>query len=147
VLVTPVSPERLGTLAVFEAYKRHWRVESSVRTLKHPLKVRPLFLQRPERIRSLLFILMVALMLYTLLGLLLHRQGYQITPDRLFQVLLGLILVQLVLPDQSILLQVGPPSEIEVPYLQALQLDTTPEWIQTRIQQHYRNLIRPVIPP
>ena len=147
VLVTTVSPERLDTLAVFEAYKRQWRVESPFRTLKHPLKVRPLFLQRPERIRSLLFIIMVALMRYTLLGVLLQRQGHHLTPQRLFQVLLGLVLVQQVLPDRSIWLQVGPPSETELPYLRALQLETTSEWVQLKIQKHYRNLEVPSNPP
>ncbi|MFN3476954.1 MAG: hypothetical protein ACK4Z6_05310 [Candidatus Methylomirabilales bacterium] len=51
---------------VFQLFQEQHYVESANRQLKGPLQVRPMFLQTQARIESLLFILVLALMVYLL---------------------------------------------------------------------------------
>ena len=62
----PLAEADLRT--VFHAYKEQIQVEQRFRVTKHPpLQVRPVWLQQPTRIASLLFVVMVALFLFALI--------------------------------------------------------------------------------
>jgi hypothetical protein len=54
--------------AVFAAYKEQIQVEQRFRVTKHPpLQVRPVWLHQPQRIASLIFVVMVALFVFALI--------------------------------------------------------------------------------
>jgi transposase len=58
---------------VFEAYRSRYIVESRIRNMKNEIAVRPVFLHNDNRIRSLVFISILALMVYTLIEVLARR--------------------------------------------------------------------------
>jgi transposase len=60
-------------------YKDQSFIEWRIRTLKRHLKVRPVFLHREERIKGLVFITMLALMVYSLLERFARRSGLALT--------------------------------------------------------------------
>jgi transposase len=60
-------------------YKDQSFIEWRIRTLKKHLKVRPLFLHKEERIKGLVFITMLALMIYSLLERFARRLGLALT--------------------------------------------------------------------
>ena len=67
-LVTNLLPAQASTREIFRLYKRQSRVEGRFRALKHlPIQVRPLWLHQPQRIESLVFVVMVALFLFALI--------------------------------------------------------------------------------
>jgi len=55
-------------LEVLTTYKEQYHAEFSFRDLQGPLAVSPIFLHTPERIQVLLFLIVVALMIYVLLA-------------------------------------------------------------------------------
>jgi hypothetical protein len=67
-LLTNQLEEDASRREVFRQYKAQSKVEGRFRTVKHPpLQVRPLWLHQPQRIESLLFVVMVALFLFALM--------------------------------------------------------------------------------
>lgn len=83
----------LGTNAVdltaaqmLERFKGQEVVERRFRTVKGPIQVRPLYLQTEERIESLVLLVMVALLVFSLLELQCRRAGRDITARRILQI-------------------------------------------------------------
>jgi hypothetical protein len=67
-LVTNLLPTQAPVREVFRLYKRQRTVEGRFRVVKHPpIRVRPLWLHQPQRIESLVFVVMVALFLFALI--------------------------------------------------------------------------------
>lgn len=67
-LLTNQSAVEADLRAVFHAYKGQSAVEGRFRTVKHlPIQVRPVWLHQPQRIESLIFVVMVALYLFALI--------------------------------------------------------------------------------
>ena len=67
-LVTNLPAAEATPRDVFRAYKGQIQVERRFRVIKHPpLQLRPLWLHQPHRIESLVFVVMVALFLFTLI--------------------------------------------------------------------------------
>lgn len=67
-LVTNLTPDQATPRAIFRLYKGQSQVEGRFRTVKHPpIQVRPLWLHQPQRIESLVFVVMVALFLFALI--------------------------------------------------------------------------------
>ena len=67
-LLTNLSATAAPLHAVFRHYKAQSLVEGRFRAVKHPpLQVRPLGLHQPQRIESLVFVVMVALFLFALI--------------------------------------------------------------------------------
>ena len=52
---------------VFSTFKEQYTVENANKILKGPVKLRPIFLHKQERIESLILVIFLALMLYYLL--------------------------------------------------------------------------------
>jgi transposase len=75
VLATSLDRERYDPEAVLEAYKSRHRVEDSIRTTKSTLKIRPVFLQSDERIRSLVLVMIIALIVYALIEYVVRQEG------------------------------------------------------------------------
>jgi len=66
-------------------FKRQEGVERRFKTIKGPIQVRPLFLHKQERIDGLVFVSMVALLLYTILEMLCRRNGQHITARQVLE--------------------------------------------------------------
>jgi hypothetical protein len=67
-LVTNLAADAATRHDIFRHYKEQSLVEGRFRAVKHPpLQVRPLWLHQPQRIESLIFVVMVALFLFALI--------------------------------------------------------------------------------
>ncbi len=71
---------------MLERFKGQEVVEPRFRTVKGPIQVRPLYLQTEERIESLVLLVMVALLVFSLLELQCRRAGRDITAQRNLQI-------------------------------------------------------------
>jgi len=77
VVVTTVPQNRASGDEVFTKFKQQIYSEQVNRSFKGPLAVQPVFLQTPERVEALVFLMIVVLMLYYLL----QRRYRQSVPD------------------------------------------------------------------
>lgn len=76
-IVTTVPASTQAADRVFTMFREQNLVEHANRQFKGPLAVRPVFLHKPERVEALIYLLMVALMIYFLL-----QRAYRAnTPD------------------------------------------------------------------
>lgn len=73
VLVTNVSDATPSEL--YEAYKRHVAIESRFRIVKNEIRVNGIFLHSDQRITALIAVVVMALLVFTLMGLLAERAG------------------------------------------------------------------------
>jgi transposase len=89
---------------LLNAYKSRFIVESRIRNMKSDIKVRPLFLQNDERIESLVFVTILALMVYSILETLCRRENINITSRTLLEIFGKLSLIKLVDNDGEILI-------------------------------------------
>jgi len=78
-LITSLPAEHADHAALLAHFKEQERVERGHRTLKGPLRVRPLFVQNDDRITALLAVCCFALMIYTLI----ERDARRHYPDGL----------------------------------------------------------------
>lgn len=67
VLATSLDKKTRDVEAVLELYKSRHLVEHRFRTTKSTLKVRPVFLQKDERISALVLVMVIALIVYALI--------------------------------------------------------------------------------
>jgi transposase len=66
-LVTNLNQKDYDADQLLELYKSRHQIESRFRSLKNDLKIRPIFLQSEERIKSLILVNILALLVYSLL--------------------------------------------------------------------------------
>jgi transposase len=76
ILQTSLLERDHGLLDVLTLYKEQYHSEFSARDLKGPMAVTPIFLQKPERLVVLLFLIWVALLIYVLLARQVKRALY-----------------------------------------------------------------------
>ena len=62
IIASNVPKERLNDEEILKEYKKQWKIESQYKFIKQPKMVEPLWLQKPERIKALFFILWLAIM-------------------------------------------------------------------------------------
>jgi transposase len=95
---------------IVESYRNRYVVESRIRNMKSEVKVRPIFLHDDKRIASLVFMSILALMVYSLLEILARRSGIMtvwgrnknpVTARQLMFVFATINLVELLLKDGS----------------------------------------------
>ncbi len=67
VLVTNKPKDELPMKQALNSYKQEWKVEKIFSRLKGPLQVVPIFLQLPEHIEAMLFLLMICAQIFTLM--------------------------------------------------------------------------------
>lgn len=63
-------------------YKTRDISEKDFSTIKGPLKIRPMFLHKDERIESIVFLSMCALLIYSILKLIILENGIDLTVNR-----------------------------------------------------------------
>lgn len=105
-------------------FKAQDGVEKSNRTLKGPLSVRPLYLHSDQRIESLIFIILLALLVRVLLQIRCQRAGLSISTDRLLAAFAPLTATELTFVDGSSLCQLGTLTSCQGQVLATLQFPT-----------------------
>ena len=106
------------TLTLFKAQDG---VEKSNRTLKGPLLIRPIYLHSDQRIESLVFIILLALLVRVLLQVRCRRAGLSLSTERLLAGFSPLAATELTFVDGSRLCQLGPLTSFQRQILAALQ--------------------------
>jgi transposase len=86
----------LSALEMLTRFKKQEVVERRIKTVKGPVRIRPMFLHRQERIEGLVFVAMLALLVYTILEMLCRRAGWWITARQVLEKfeLLGAVYLQ-----------------------------------------------------
>jgi len=107
---------------MFRLYRQKDGVETCFHICKDDLQVSPLYLHQDQRIASMLFINMVALLVYTLLQRQIQNQGLQMTTRRLLERLDRLTLIETHCWDGSCLRRLGCTGAIDPDLSTILQL-------------------------
>jgi transposase len=82
------------------------KVEKRFRTVKGPIQLRPVFLHRDDRIEALMFVNMLALLVYSVLEMKCQRQGLAVTGEAVLKAFAYLAVVYTTFADSSVLLRV-----------------------------------------
>jgi len=91
--------EELTAKELLIQYRRKESAESAFATIKGPIGLRPIFHVTPSRIQTHVFICHLALFLRQLLGLLLHAQGIELTPQRALKTVKPLHITEVYFPS------------------------------------------------
>lgn len=111
-------------------FKAQDRVEKGNRILKGPLRVRPLYLQSDQRIESLIFVSLLALLLRALLELHCRRAGLNYTADRVLCEFEPIYATDQLFVDGSRLTQLGQISSFQQRVLDRLDLPAPTRYLQ-----------------
>ncbi|MGD8996927.1 MAG: IS1634 family transposase [Anaerolineae bacterium] len=105
-------------------FKKQEVVERRIKVVKGPIRVRPVFLHKEERVESLVFVAMLALLVYAILEMLCRRAGRWITARQVLEKfeLLGAVYLQF--SDGSVL---KLPSELNASQRQLIELLRFPD--------------------
>jgi transposase len=103
-------------------YKRQDRIEKRIRTIKGPIRVRPMFLHNQERIESLVFICMLALLVFSILEMLAKRAGIPMTGESILKQFQTSAVIHTVFRDGSCWKQLAPLTQFQREFIQALDL-------------------------
>ncbi len=114
------------TLSLFKAQDG---VEKSNRALKGPLRIRPLYLHTDQRIESLVFIILLALLVRVLLQVRCQRAGLSVSTDRLLAGFAPLVATELTFVDGSRLCQLGNLTPFQRQVLATLQFPTPSRYL------------------
>jgi transposase len=97
------NDDSLSALEMLLRFKRQEVVERRFKVVKGPVQIRPIFLHKQERIEGLIFVAMIALLIYTILEMLCRRAGQQITARQVLEKFERLGAVYLQFSDGSVL--------------------------------------------
>ena len=103
-------------------FKRQDKIEKRIRTIKGPIQVRPMFLHKQERIESLVFICMLALLVFSVLEMLTKRANIPMTGERILKQFQTSTVVYTIFKDSSCWKQVAPLTQFQSEFIQALDL-------------------------
>lgn len=103
-------------------YKRQDRIEKRIRTIKGPIRVRPMFLHNQERIESLVFICMLALLVFSILEMLAKRAGIPMTGESILKQFQTSAVIHTIFRDGSCWKQLAPLTQFQREFIQALGL-------------------------
>jgi transposase len=93
----------LSALEMLTRFKKQEVVERRIKVVKGPVRIRPLFLHKQERIEGLVFVAMLALLVYTILEMLCRKAGQWITARQVLEKFEMLGAVYLQFGDGSVL--------------------------------------------
>jgi len=90
------NDSNLSANEMLTRFKKQEVVERRIKVVKGPIRVRPMFLHKQERIEGLVFVAMLALLVYTILEMLCRGAGQQITARQVLErfELLGAVYLQ-----------------------------------------------------
>jgi transposase len=96
------------------------KVEKRFRTVKGPIQLRPIFLHRDDRIEALVFVNMLALLVYSVLEMKCQRQGLAVTGEAVLKAFAYLAVVYTTFADSSVLLRVEELNDFQRKLVQTL---------------------------
>jgi transposase len=82
-ILTNVEKDLKSDEEIYDAYHQLWKIEECFRTLKSHLKIRPVYLRKPERIQGHLVLCFLTFVFERHLEIELKKQSKWTTPDRL----------------------------------------------------------------
>ncbi|MBN2231094.1 MAG: IS1634 family transposase [Candidatus Thorarchaeota archaeon] len=113
----PLSEEEM-----LSYFKSQDRIEKHIRTFKGPIRVRPIFLHNQQRIESLVFICMLALLVFSILEMQAKRNGIVMTGERIMKQFQTMTVVYTIFKDSSCWKQVAPLTQFQNEFIRALGL-------------------------
>ena len=93
----------LSDIEMLTRFKKQEVVERRIKVIKGPVRIRPLFLHKQERVEGLIFVAMLALLVYTILEMLCRRVGHFITARQVLEKLERVAAIYLQFGDGSVL--------------------------------------------
>ncbi len=102
------------------------KVEKDFRTVKGPIRLRPIFLHKEERIASLVFVNMLALMVYSVMEMKCQRAGLMITGEEVLRRFAYLAVIFTTFVDGSIQVQIERLDHRQQEVVQAIR---NVEWL------------------
>jgi len=118
----------LSGVEMVTRYGEKDKVEKKFRVLKGPIRVRPIFLHKDERIEALIFVNMLALLIYSVLEMKCRRRGLQVTGEKVLKGFACLAAVYTYFRDGSIQLRVEELNHFQQGVVQALGPAWWPSW-------------------
>jgi transposase len=106
ILVT--NHPNLSSVDMMARYGEKDKVEKGFRTLKGPIRLRPIFLHKEERIAGLVFVNMLALMVYSIVETKCHRAGLIITTEAVLKRFAYLAIIYTTFIDGSVQIRIEP---------------------------------------
>jgi transposase len=116
------SNRSLSDEEMLSYFKSQDRIEKHIRTFKGPIRVRPVFLHNQERIESLVFICMMALLVFSILEMLAKRKGIAMTGESILKQFQTMTVVYTIFRDGSCWKQVAPLTQFQNEFIQSLGL-------------------------
>jgi transposase len=103
-LKTRLTPEQLSTAEAIRTYKALSEIERAFRTLKDPLRLRPIFHWTDRRVKAHVMICVLAYLLQKVMGIYCQRARLNLSAQRALSVLSQLKAIRSLLGNQSVLL-------------------------------------------
>ena len=113
----PLSEEEM-----LSHFKRQDKIEKHIHAIKGPIRIRPMFLHNQERLESLVFICMVALLVYSILEMVSKRANIIMTGENILKQFQTPVVVYTIFKDGSIWKQVAPLTEFQSKLIEKLGL-------------------------
>jgi transposase len=110
----------LSGVEMVTRYGEKDKVEKGFRTLKGPIRLRPVFLHKDERIEALVFVNMLALLVYSILEMKCRRHGLWVTGEKVLNGFACLAAVYTRFLDGSVQLRVEELNRFQQGVVQAL---------------------------
>jgi transposase len=101
-------------------FKRQDKIEKHVDVIKGPIRIRPMFLHNQEHIESLVFIYMVALLVYSVLEMLSKRVNIVMTGENILKQFQTPVVIYTIFKDGSIWKQLAPLTVFQSKFIQSL---------------------------
>jgi len=111
-------------------FKNQDRIEKHIRTFKGPIRVRPIFLHNQERIESLVFICMLALLVFSILEMQAKRNGLVMTGESIMKQFQTMTVVYTIFKDGSCWKQIAPLTQFQNKFIQALGLPNSDVYLE-----------------
>jgi len=111
----PLSEEEM-----LHHFKRQDKIEKHIHAIKGPIRIRPMFLHNQNRIESLVFICMLALLVFSILEMLSKRANIIMTGESILRQFQTPVVVYTIFKDGSIWKQVAPLTVFQSRFIQTL---------------------------
>ncbi len=118
----------LSAVEMVTRYGEKDKVEKKFRVLKGPIRVRPIFLHKEERIETLIFVNLLALLVYSILEMKCRRHGLHVTGEKVLKGFACLAAVYTRFRDGSIQFRVEELNRFQQGVVQALGSAWWPSW-------------------
>ena len=118
----------LSGVEMVTRYGEKDKVEKKFRVLKGPIRLRPVFLQKDERIEALILVNMLALLVYSILEMKCRDHGLHVTGEKVLKGFAYLAAVYTRFRDGSIQLRVEELNRFQQGVVQALGSAWWPSW-------------------